>query len=46
MAAVALLGLVLVVVGGLVGVIVLAHIIGRTKVVHHGWWAVPDERPR
>jgi hypothetical protein len=45
-AAVVLLGLVLVVVGGLVGVIVLAHIIGRTKVVHPGWWAVPDDRPR
>ena len=41
-AAVVLLGLVLVIAGGLVGVIVLAHIVGRTKVVHRGWWAVPD----
>jgi hypothetical protein len=44
--AIMLLGLVLVVAGGLVAVIVLAHIVGRTKVVHRGWWAVPDERPR
>jgi hypothetical protein len=41
-AAVVLLGLVLVIAGGLVGVIVLAHIVGRTKVVHRGWWAMPD----
>jgi hypothetical protein len=45
-AAVVLLGLVLVVAGGLVAVIVLAHIVGRTKVVHRGWWSVPDDRPR
>jgi hypothetical protein len=41
-AAVVLLGLILVVTGGLVAVIVLAHIVGRTRVVHRGWWAVPD----
>jgi hypothetical protein len=41
-AAVVLLGLVLVIAGGLVAVIVLAHIVGRTKVVHPGSWAVPD----
>jgi hypothetical protein len=42
--AVALLGLALVLVGGLVAVMVLAHIIGRTKVAHPGWWAARDDR--
>ena len=41
-----LLGLALGVVGGLLAVIVLAHIVGRTKVAHPGWWAVHDDRPR
>jgi hypothetical protein len=41
-AAVVLLGLIIVVAGGLLAVIVLAHVVGRTKVVHRGWWAVPD----
>jgi hypothetical protein len=45
-AAVVLLGLVLVVGGGLLGVILLAHIVGRTKIVHPGWWPVHDDRPR
>lgn len=44
-AAIVLLGLVLVIVGGLLAVIVLAHIVGRTKVVHAGWWAEHDDRP-
>jgi hypothetical protein len=45
-AAVVVLGLVLVVVGGLLGVIVLAHIVGRTKIAHPGWWPAQDDRPR
>jgi hypothetical protein len=43
-AAMVLLGLALAVVGGLVAVIVLAHIVGRTKVAHPGWWAQHDDR--
>jgi hypothetical protein len=45
-AAVVLLGLALAATGGLVALIVLAHIVGRTKVVHAGWWADHDDRPR
>jgi hypothetical protein len=40
----ALLGLALVLVGGFVAVMVLAHIIGRTRVAHPGWWAAHDDR--
>jgi hypothetical protein len=43
-AAMAILALALVVVGGLVGVMVLAHIVGRTRVAHPGWWAAHDDR--
>jgi hypothetical protein len=44
--AIVLLGLALVVVGGLLAVIVLAHVVGRTRVAHPGWWAEHDDRPR
>lgn len=42
-AATALLGLALAVVGGLGAAMVLAHVIGRTKVAHPGWWAAHDD---
>ena len=45
-AAIVVLGGVLVVTGGLAAVIVLAHIMGRTRVVHRGWWGAPGDRPR
>jgi hypothetical protein len=43
-AGMAVLGVALVVFGGLVAVIVLAHVIGRTKVAHPGWWGAHDDR--
>jgi hypothetical protein len=46
LAAVVLLGLALAATGGLVALIVVAHIVGRTKVVHAGWWGDHDGRPR